>query len=93
MGAARRQELPPLEPNAYLAWRWRSEGSRAAPMTVPEWAILTGVSVRQAHRDLVGMAAFSRRLVRLRALGYDTEPMRLVGHRLLLEWIAEEVAF
>jgi len=62
-------DLPPLEPNAYLAWRWRGTGQQ--PMTEIEWALFTGVTHAEAHRDLVKQAAFARRNARLAAMGVE----------------------
>jgi hypothetical protein len=65
MAGIKRPELPPLEPNAYLAWRWAQANPEAVPMTVVEYAILCGIAPAEAHRQLVGQAAQARRDARL----------------------------
>lgn len=87
---ARRPTLPPLDPDAYLAWHWRMAG-RSPPMTVAEWAVLCGLDVRAARRQLTGMAAQARKNARLTAMGHP--PDLTVGQRLVAQMVEDEEAF
>lgn len=85
MDARRRQPLPPLDPELYLAWLWRKEGRKGKPITVSDFAFAMGLDSDVARRAVLWSAAFARRCARLEAKGYDLRPLRQAADEMLLQ--------
>ena len=61
--------LPPLDPDAYLAWVWKRAGARSRPETVAEYAARLRITLPDARKDLLGVAVSSRYRGRLLRAG------------------------
>ena len=64
--------LPPLNPDAFLAWEWRACGGKGRPMTTHEWWLAfyreSSLSLSDLRREITLLAVTLRKQERLRRL-------------------------